>query len=267
MPELPEVEHARRCLERWLRGATLDAATLLEPRIGRGTSARAFSRALVGRRVERVDRRGKWLRIVLDEGLLFSHLGMTGKWVRATSDAKLRFEHARLDATRRGRKVSVRYLDARMFGTLRVARDDLPAWRALGPDPLHDGLDVDALTARLSRRSGAIKPALLDQKLIAGVGNIQAAEALFLARIDPRRPARSLSRKEVGALVRGIDRSIARTLASQKGPSIIYVEEPGAPNPFLVYDRGGEPCPKCGRPLTKIVQAGRSTVYCAYDQR
>jgi formamidopyrimidine-DNA glycosylase len=267
MPELPEVEHARRSLERWLRGATLDAAMLYEPRIGRGTSARAFSRALVGRRVERVERRGKWLRITLDEGMLFSHLGMTGKWVRATSDARQRFEHARLDATLRGRKLSVRYLDPRMFGSLRVAREDLPAWRALGPDPLHDGIEVDAFAARLSRRSGAIKPVLLDQKLIAGVGNIQATEALFLARLDPRRPARSLARKEVAALARGIKRSITRTLAYEQGPSITYVEEPGAPNPFLVYDRGGEPCPKCGRPLTKIVQAGRSTVYCAYDQR
>jgi formamidopyrimidine-DNA glycosylase len=268
MPELPEVEHARRSLEHWLRGATLTVAVLHEHRIGRGTTARAFGRALLGRHVLGVERRGKWLRLVLDEGFLFSHLGMTGKWVRAAPDDEpLRFERARLDGKLRGRTISARYLDPRMFGSLRVAKEDLPAWRALGPDPLHDGIDVDDMLARLARRSGAIKPALLDQSLIAGVGNIQATEALFFARIDPRRAARSLSRKEVAAVVRGILRSIKRTLSIESGPSITYVEEPGAKNPFLVYDRGDEPCPRCRRPLHKIVQAGRSTTFCSHCQR
>lgn len=270
MPELPEVEHARRQLASWLRGAHITSAVLHDRRLGRGTTATAFTRALEGRRVEKIERRGKWLRFTLDEGLLFSHLGMTGKWLRASVGAPgLRFERARLDARvgKNRRTVSARYVDPRRFGTLRVAKDDLPAWRALGPDPLLDRLDAGELHARLSRRAGAIKPALLDQKLLAGVGNIQATEALFLARVDPRRSARTLTRKELGAIVRGIHRSIERTITAQRRPTIEYVEEPGADNPFLVYDRGGEPCPRCRRKLHKIVQAGRGTTFCPSCQR
>jgi formamidopyrimidine-DNA glycosylase len=103
--------------------------------------------------------------------------------------------------------------------------------------------------------------------VLAGVGNIQATEALFDARIDPRRPARELSRKEVSALARAITRTIARTIALQDGPTIQYVEEAGAPNPFLVYGNEGTPCPRCKRPLAKMVLGGRGTVFCPHCQR
>jgi len=265
VPELPEVEYARRQLERWLVGATITRARILDPRILDEVSGPRFTRALRGRRVLRVERRGKWLRIVLDEGLLFSHLGMTGKWLR--SDEPQRFERITLEVVRRKKTSHVRYLDPRLFGRALVAEEDIPAWRALGPDPLHDGLDVAQLLAKLSRRSGPIKPVLLDQTLIAGIGNIQAVEALWNARIDPRRPSRSLTRPEVGALVLGIMKTIERTLARESGPEITYVEEPGAENSFLVYERGGEPCPRCKQTLKKITMAGRGTVFCPHCQR
>ena len=265
MPELPEVEYARRQLSRWLVGATIVRARILDPRILDEVSGPQFSRALGGRRVQSVERRGKWLRIVLDEGLVFSHLGMTGKWVR--SNEAQRFERLTLEVLRRKLTSHVRYLDPRLFGRVLVAKTNIPAWIALGPDPLHDGLDVAALFAKLARRSGPIKPTLLDQSLIAGIGNIQAVEALWNAKLDPRRRSSSLDRREVSALVRGIMKSLARTLALQSGPKISYVEEAGAANPFLVYERGGEPCPRCKHRLEKITMAGRGTVFCPRCQR
>jgi formamidopyrimidine-DNA glycosylase len=164
----------------------------------------------------------------------------------------------------------VRYVDPRIFGRFVVVSGDgadLPVWSALGPDPLVDGIDVDALHAKLAKRKLPIKPTLLDQTVLAGVGNIQATEALFTARVDPRRPARDLSRKEVAALARGIKETIDKTLKLQDAPVITYVEEAGAENPFIIYGHEGEPCPRCKRPLSKMILGGRGTVFCAHCQR
>jgi formamidopyrimidine-DNA glycosylase len=274
MPELPEVEHARRTLEHALLRKHIERVKVHDARIiDDGVKPAAVVRTLSGTRVVAIRRRGKWLRIELDSGArVFSHLGMTGKWVAAKSDdATMPFEKVRLDvATSKKTTRSVRYLDPRLFGrfVVRAPRDvDLPTWTALGPDPLLDGIDVDALHAKLARRKLPIKPTLLDQTVLAGVGNIQATEALFTARIDPRRPARDLSRKEIAALARAITRSIAKTIALQKGPIIQYVEEAGAPNPFAIYGNEGTPCPRCKRPLAKMVLAGRGTVFCPHCQR
>jgi formamidopyrimidine-DNA glycosylase len=270
VPELPEVEHARRTLEQWLAGARIDSVTVHDARILDVTvqSARIV-RALTGRRVLAVERRGKWLRLVLDRGRVFSHLGMTGKWVRTqVGDDAVRFEKIRFDVTKGRTRRSVRYVDPRLFGRFVVANEDLPIWSALGPDPLVDGIDVDALHAKLAKRKLAIKPTLLDQSVLAGVGNILATEALYTARIDPRRPARDLSRKDVSALARGIHRAIDKTLAIQgTSETIQYVEEAGAENPFTIYGNEGTPCPRCKRPLSKMVLGGRGTVFCVSCQR
>ena len=265
MPELPEVEVAARSLRRWLRGKTIVRATIFETRITRGCSPKELARALEGHAVKRVDRRGKWLRLSMDDGaLVFSHLGMSGKWVKRGLDAASeRSERARLDLER----ISVRYVDPRMFGRLILAREDLAEWRALGMDPLVDGLDVGELERRLGRVRRTIKEALLDQTIVAGVGNIYATEALFLARIDPRSRTDALSRADVRALARGIDRAIATSLAHDPGPEITYVEEAGAPNPFKIYGHGGEPCPRCKNRLVRMVLGGRGTVYCARCQQ
>jgi formamidopyrimidine-DNA glycosylase len=264
LPELPEVEVARRNLGKWLKRGTL-ARVELSPRLyvvaGAG-GARAFAEAMRGRTVRAVERRGKWLRLVLDGDLaLFSHLGMTGKWVLRDHDAPPeRYERARIDTAKR----SVRYLDPRLFGTLSGVRGERApaAWAALGPDALVDGVDAERLRARLARISRSIKEALLDQSIIAGVGNIQAAEALWRAKIHPERASSSLSAAEVRALARAIEGSIRDTLAREEGPEITYVEEAGADNPFDVYAKEGEPCPRCGATLRRIVQSGRSTVLC-----
>lgn len=261
MPELPEVEVARRNLERWLGRGRL-VRVELSPRIFYGAAAPAFARRLVGRSVRAVERRGKWLRLVCDGGIeLFSHLGMTGKWVRrAHDDPPERFERARLDTARR----SVRYVDPRLFGRLHADLGASPpaAWLALGPDALVDGVDARRLHAQLQRRKRSIKETLLDQTVLAGVGNIQAAEALWRARLHPERAASSLTAAEARALARGIETSIRDTLARDDGDEITYVEEAGAANPFDVYGKQSEPCPRCGTRLRRIVQGGRSTVFC-----
>jgi formamidopyrimidine-DNA glycosylase len=250
MPELPEVEHARRCLERWLGGQTV---------------TRAFSRTLVGRDVTSVERRGKWLRLTLSDGLLlFSHLGMTGRWLRrAPGDPPERWERARVDVE----GASARYVDPRRFGRLVVSRRELPAWSALGPDPLADGVDTGALGRALARRSRTVKEALMDQAVLAGVGNILATEALWSARIDPRSRTNALSPGEVSAVARGLRAAIVRGLALQEGDEPSYVQDARAANPFRIYGRAGEPCPRCRTVMKRIVLGGRGTTFCPACQR
>jgi formamidopyrimidine-DNA glycosylase len=125
---------------------------------------------------------------------------------------------------------------------------------------------VKRLQERLARISRSIKETLLDQRLFAGVGNIQAAESLWRAKLHPQRRASSLKAAEIKSLVRAIDASIRYTIDQEDGPEIRYVEE-GAENPFKVYAREGEPCPRCKQTLRRIIQGGRSTVFCAHCQK
>jgi formamidopyrimidine-DNA glycosylase len=172
---------------------------------------------------------------------------------------------------------TLHYCDMRRFGRLRVVPGarfaDVPRIATLGPDPLREGVDAARLHARLARVRLPIKVALLDQTVLAGVGNIQSAEACWRARIDPRRAANSLTRAELARLGRGILASIAYTLARFKDEradagdgEIVYVEEDRRRNPFKVYGRAALPCPRCGAPIKRIVQAQRSTFFCASCQ-
>ena len=271
MPELPEVEIAARNLRRWAEGRRIQRAEA-EPsarRIFRPGSPRAFAAALAGARVSGVDRRGKQLLLTLEGARgalgLVSHLGMTGKWLRRDGDepppshsrARLRLDDGAV----------LHYRDPRLFGRLRLVPGarfaEVPEVAALGPDPLLDGVDPARLAARLSRTRRPVKVALLDQGLLAGVGNILASESLFRARLDPRRRACSLGRAEVTRLARAVEASVRQTIEREDSPEIAYVEEPGAENPFLVYAREGEPCPRCRRGrIRRAVQAQRSTYWC-----
>jgi formamidopyrimidine-DNA glycosylase len=277
MPELPEVEFARRCWEKWARGKTVLGVSAPASRVLR-PSARALQ-SLEGAKFVSFQRRGKNLLLSAkrrgEPVGVWSHLGMTGKWVRRKQDAEPpRFVRARLELDD-GRAIF--YCDMRMFGRLQAIPgadfSQIPELRALGPDPLIDGIDVGRLFERLQKTRLPVKVALLDQTLLAGIGNIQASEALFRAAIDPRRPARSLSRPEVRKLAAGVTRSIAATLeqfehAVSPDGDIAYVEEPGTPNPFSVYDQAGTRCPRCHKGIiTRIVQAARSTFFCPHHQK
>jgi formamidopyrimidine-DNA glycosylase len=262
MPELPDVELARRSLRRWLLGAEVHAAVCSDARLTDPAPARLFARTLVGKTVTGISRRGKWLRLELDDGgRMFSHLGMTGGWARLAVEAPpLRFERARIDVVRRGRSSSVRYVDARRFGRLIGAHEDIADWSALGPDPLVDGIDVQGLSRALAKRRRAVKELLMDQRVVAGVGNILATEALWMARLDPRSPGNALLPGDVRALATALGRAIARELAEGRGCGSA---EPGS---FFVYGRAGEPCPRCATRLSSLVLGGRTSVFCAHCQ-
>ena len=264
MPELPEVEYTRQRLSAWLVPGRVVAWEVHDERLVRPARPRAVGAKIVGRTVTGVERRGKWLRVVLDRELyLFVHLAMTGWFENAPTEEALRHERARITVVRgkSGKKAThVAYVDARRWGRWIVSRTDIPPWAALGPDPLVEKLDPDALHAKLARRKKrSIKEALLDQSLIAGVGNIQAAEALWKAAIDPRSPAASITLKELRAIVRGIGWTVARTLKDlAKGDA-------GEDDPWVAYK--GQACPRCGETFVRIELGGRTTTFCPGCQR
>jgi formamidopyrimidine-DNA glycosylase len=222
-----------------------------------------------------LERRGKHLLAVFESGrALHVHLGMTGRFVerRADDDPGT---HARLvldleDGSR------IVLLDPRMFGRVEIGnaealRGELS--RSLGPDPLLDSFSGATLYSILSKTKRPVKIALMDQKALAGVGNIQATEALWRARIHPGKPASILDRRDAGRLARGILRSIEveiEDLESVLGRrengatgDVGYLQDRDSENPFMIYGRGGEPCPRCRRGrIVRFEQSGRSTYFC-----
>jgi formamidopyrimidine-DNA glycosylase len=276
MPELPEVEHARRTIVRALDADPIVRAETADP-IVVPQGPEAFA-TLVGVRLVGSERTGKSVILRLaGEGArelaLFFHLGMTGRLVvRDASDPEpVRFARWTIVTPRR----AITLADARRLGRARVgpygevARD--AGFLALGPDALTITTG-EALAACFRGRggklvSGPIKTALMDQARLAGLGNIHAAEALFLARVHPDRPTSSLRPTEWDALARGVHETLARTLASMRDDEeLVYVSD-GGPNPFFVYGKEGEPCPVCGAPIRRDEHAGRGTYFCAKCQK
>lgn len=195
---------------------------------------------------------------------------MTGKFeLQRPGEPAVRWSRARF--VRKDRAI-VHFRDPRMFGRLlpghldEIVREE--GFATLGPDAWREPLSGPALAQRLAGSRRPIKDALLDQTILAGIGNIQATEALFRAGVHPARPAAALTKTEFERIAAGIHWSLARTLAMNKGDKITYVEESGAEeNPFLVYGRAGEACPECGRTLDKLVIGGRTSAYCPVCQR
>lgn len=268
MPELPEVEHARRSLERWMKGKTIKRALAVRTRVLSPLAPAAFARAVDGAKVLDVERRGKNLYLPLskDRGLRM-HLGMTGKILRRKKgEQPPRFSRASFEMSDGG---LVHFCDMRLFGAVSAGPAEPMrerAFRGLGPDPLVDGLDGATLRARLSRTKRPLKIALMDQTLIAGLGNIHAAEALWRAKLSPFVRADELSGEEATRLAKGILDGIRFALDEEDGTDeIVYVEE-GGDNPFKVYDRGGEPCARCRTPIAKKTQGGRTTYWCTSCQ-
>ncbi len=265
MPELPEVETARRTLERWVAGQTIVRARAEPSRLLRDLSARSFARQLRGRRVEQVLRRGKQLLLELDDrSALGIHLGMTGKVLGRAPDAPApAYTRARLELED-GR---IHFISRRLFGRLVVGTAEEvrseTGWARLGPDPLTDGLTPAGLRAALGQSRQAIKVRLMDQARLAGLGNIQAMEALFRARIDPRKAVNALERSEHDRLARAIHRGISHTLKHLDPIQARYLAEGGDQvNPFLIYGREDEPCPRCQTPLERFMLGGRVTFAC-----
>lgn len=252
MPELPEVEHAARRLRRAALGRVLVRITVHHPAYVRRLPPAARQRA-AGHRVRAVQRHGKFQLIHLDGGLtLVAHFRMTGDWEMARDGrARSRFARATLHFDDGSR---VFLDDPRALGTLTLAATDagLPV---IGMDPLSKAFTARALGAAFVSRRTPVKVALLDQRLVAGIGNIYAAEALWKARIDPRTPAGALATAAVARLARAIVATLRRASGRLR-------HRDGEGGRFEVYGRADEPCRRCGGTIYRIVQAGRSTYGC-----
>jgi formamidopyrimidine-DNA glycosylase len=271
MPELPEVETVARDLRPLLVGRTLVGLTRSRKAL-RQSWSKAWEPKLVRRRVEAVHRRGKWLLLELDgAAFLMVHLGMTGRFTVVGPGTELD-PHTHL-VFRLDNDHELRFRDARRFGSVTYF-PDRPSWEAflaarLGPEPWD--LKPAEFRAALKGTKRPVKAVLLDQTVVAGVGNIYADEACFAARIDPRRLGNALQPAEVGRLLLSVRRVLDRAIEAGGSSIRDYVGGSGQPggyqDRFLVYGRKGEPCPRCGTPIESVRLAGRSTHYCPNCQK
>lgn len=272
MPELPEVETIRRQLAPHLEGRTFQSAEIRDFRWTQPAPPELIAAELTGARVERLGRRGKYLIWELDRDRhLLVHLRMTGSLLM---DAEPESPHTRVRLELDDGHV-LTYVDPRRFGTAHLmlsttARDEYLAAR-LGPEPSTPEFTVAYLRARARGRTAPIKSFILDQRHIAGVGNIYADEALHRARIHPLRPAGTLSTAQWSALKDAIEAALDAGIDA-KGASIDdFRHVDGArgsfQDRFLVHTRAGEPCPTCGNPIRKLVVGGRGTYVCETCQR
>jgi len=245
--------------------------SVYEPRL-RWRVARDLPRKVAGQRIVRVGRRAKYLLLGLESGTLLLHLGMSGN-LRAVPAGTPRLAHDHFDLVLDS-GVALRFNDPRRFGSLLYTCGEPqrhPLLAHLGPEPFSAAFDADYLYRITRRRRVAIKHLLMNSRLVVGVGNIYASEALFRARVRPGRAARSLSRAEAARLVRGI-RSVLRQAIRSGGTTLRdYLSADGAPGYFrqrlYVYERRDKPCRRCGSAVRAMTQGQRSTYYCPGCQK
>ena len=274
MPELPEVETVRRQLAPALEGRLFEDVAIGDPRLVRPYEPDAVAAELLGERVSTVGRRGKYLIVWFESGrALLIHLRMTGSLRHATvgglEDDPYRRAVVRLDDGS-----DVAYRDVRRFGTwLLLEPGELDGYLEprLGPEPLERAFTSAVLGASLAGRRAPLKSALLDQRRIAGLGNIYVDEALWWARLHPLRPAGSLGPEELRRLHRSIRRVLELGIARQGATLRDYAAPDGTDgsmqDEFRAYGRAGEPCPRCGTPIERIVLGGRGTWFCPSCQQ
>ena len=271
MPELPEVEVVRVGLENHVVGRTITAVDVLHPRPVRRHPAGPddFAAALAGRRITAARRRGKYLWLPLDTGdAILAHLGMSGQMLVQPADAPAE-RHLRVRFALDGPH-QLRFVDQRMFGGLAISTGgaDLPPEIAhIARDPMDPAFDDEAFLTRLRKRTAGVKRLLLDQTLVSGIGNIYADEALWLARLHGDRPGHRLRRTDAVNLLAGIRTVMAAALA-QGGTSFdaLYVNVNGESGYFdrslEAYGRAGEPCSRCGTPISRVAFMNRSSFFC-----
>lgn len=283
MPELPEVEVLARHLAPLLEGRRVRRVTVFRPRVVRPQTAEDFARALLGARFIGLQRRGKYLVFALRrpgsgrEFTLIGHLGMTGRmYLLPARAAGPRHGAVALDLGRHRLILE----DPRYFGRLTL---DARVLDRLGPEPLDGAFTPAALAAALRGSRQTVKVRLLDQAVVAGLGNIYASEALFHARLSPRRAAGALETAEIRRLHAAIRAVLREAIRFGSTVPLDWVGAAGSDRLFYsgraagapdyleerlaVYDRAGEPCRRCGARVRRLVQAGRSTFYCPRCQR
>ena len=279
MPELPEVETVCRGLAACLEGRRLIRVEQRRPDL-RFPLPPGFARRLAGRRVTRIGRRAKYILAHFDDGqVLICHLGMTGRML-VGNGTPVREAHDHVVFFAEG-DVTVRFNDARRFGFMDLVRaealDRHKLLKGLGPEPLGPDFDGPRLAAALAGKRTPIKAALLDQRVVAGIGNIYASEALFRAGISPRRLARTVQGERALRLARAVTEVLAEAVAAGGSSLRDYVRTDGELGYFQhrwrVYEHEGEACPGCDCDLAatdgirRIVQSGRATFYCPRRQR
>ena len=272
MPELPEVETIRARLAPLLEGRRLAAVQIDDARLTRPNDPAEVASHMRGERITTVDRRGKYLIFRFESGRsLLIHLRMTGSLLhrRDGSNGSLAEDPYQRAVLSLDNGSDVAYRDVRRFGMwLLLEQDEITPYLEvrLGDEPLADAFTPETLAERLAGRRAAVKAALLDQRTVAGMGNIYADEALWRAEIDPRRPVGALDKAEVERLYAGIRTALVAGIARQ-GATLRDYRTPdgqsgGMQLEFQVYGREGEPCPRCGTPIAKTRIAGRGTSYC-----
>jgi formamidopyrimidine-DNA glycosylase len=279
MPELPEVETVARGLERVWVGRSLRSVAVRRAGLRRPFPP-DFAERLTGRRFVSVGRRAKYLLARFDDGLvLLGHLGMSGRMVISglRNEPPGRHDHVEFVTDD---SVVVTLTDPRRFGLLDLCDESElashPLLAGLGPEPLEDGFDAACLGAALDGKGTAIKLALLDQTVVAGLGNIYVCESLFRAGLSPLRPAGGLTEAERVALVEAIKAVLVEAIAAGGSSLRDHISPDGElgyfQHGFKVYGRAGQTCPDCPGPpdcsgIERFVQAGRSTFHCAWRQR
>ncbi|HKE36217.1 MAG TPA: bifunctional DNA-formamidopyrimidine glycosylase/DNA-(apurinic or apyrimidinic site) lyase [Candidatus Baltobacteraceae bacterium] len=270
MPELPEVETIVRGLSSAIVGRRIAKAEIRLPKIAQAPSGVAFERAVEGQSVVGVHRRGKYAVIELSSGRsLVISLRMTGRLVVAgPSQGDFPGTHVVLTFADGGR---LSFADVRTFGRMRLVEPGEPWDRDLGIEPLSSGFTQEAFMGMLAGRTTPVKALLLDQRRIAGIGNIYACEALWEARIRPSRPAKALTKPAIRRLYHAVVDVLTRAI-ELRGTSVDdYVDADGLrggfQNVLSVYGRLGEPCPRCGGPIVRTVLAQRGTWWCRRCQR
>jgi formamidopyrimidine-DNA glycosylase len=266
MPELPEVETVKNELMPHIIGRQVTGVTLCWERIVRRPSPEEFCARIIGERISRLRRRGKYLIFSLSGGeTLVIHLKMTGSLLLCrASDPPERFTRAVLHLDGDG---ELRFRDPRKFGVMWLVADADSVVKKLGPEPLDGDFTLQAFSERLAKRKAPIKPVLLDQNFVAGIGNMYADESLYEAGIHPLRPADSLSEAEIKRLHGAIQR-ILRAAIGNKGASVANYYRPGgelgtAHFEFRVaHGLGGKLCQRCGAPIERLVVRGRGTYIC-----
>lgn len=262
VPELPEVEHAAALARRIAVGRTITSVAVRHPSQRRGLPARD-ARSLAGDRVVGVVRRGKSQRFMLASGrILQVHFRMTGDWTTPGPGPLPRAVRAVI-AFEDGQRLALH--DPRALSVISLCADGA-ADDAMGPDAIDPAVNARYLAGALATRRIPIKVALLDQSIVAGIGNIYAAEALWRARIDPRKPANRLTRELLGALARSI-RATMKAALKRQARYYGAGSEPSDEGRFAVYDREGLRCRRCGGTIRRMTQAARSTYFCPKCQK
>ena len=269
MPELPEVETIRRVLEQQIKGLTITAVTVNRPEVIGHPTVEEFCQILTGQTMETMTRRGKFLSVLLNSGDYFVlHLRMTGCLLLTPADYPAEKHTHIVFYLSSGDEL--RFSDTRRFGRFWLFRkgesDTYSGMDKLGLEPFDTGLTAGYLQQHFGKRKKAVKECLLDQSVIAGIGNIYSDEILFAAKIHPARPANSLSKTVWERLAAAVPERLAYFIEKNALTPEEYLESKGQDyrnTPFLqVYGRGGEPCPNCGAILCRMTVGGRSCVYC-----